>query len=610
MASKKEANANLEKARAVRELMKTGMSKTDARRAAGLDGGGQNHAPQTVRRKISPHQGESVMPTRSGGGITSGQTGALKAFVHAHTVLQYDERELGAILEGFVRAMREPVGPDTSSMFPPAMAPEAMVQWRELAQERELGRQILKHFGKAIVHFNITQDEWRVVFDRLVRDVYPDGRPVPFVQASPANSGVVRGVWLSPLTVPSVVTDSFNRVRDDGTVHKGVDLRAAVGTLVVAPRRGRIGKVGFDSEGGGGRFVQLVVERPDGTVPMDEFGVDDSGWRVSFAHLSDVIVKEGDVVEAGQAIARSGDTGYRQNGPHLHMSVQWFIDNKAINERVFVDPLAVIPEPVIKGEMQARPVQPGLMQVAPAIIESQPGSKDGQSVSVTIGGDGNLIFNNGTAVQVSPKVHIPMPFTGGGADDILAGRATDFFGPGAAPPVRPMSAQASAALSASQGGVGSALMGIPEQLLGMGGKVLEGVGNFAGKAFQMLTSPQGLRAAGNLVGGGAGLAGTAMALGGTVASTVGPMLVGWIPYVGPALATAAQVGGPIAAAVGPVLTGMGGAIKAASDVVGGGFDADFGMRQPPQLPAPVLPKPNNFDVEFFGIQPRKGSMSA
>lgn len=409
------------------------------------------------------------------------------------------------------------------------------------------------------------------------------------MQAPAANSGADRGVWLSPLTIPSVVTDIFNRIRDDGTVHKGVDLRAAVGTLVVAPRRGRVAKVGFDEEGGGGRFIHLVIERPDGSIPMDEFGKDDSGWRMSFAHLSDVIVKEGEVVDAGQPIARSGDTGYRQSGPHLHMSLQWFIDNKAINERIFVDPLSVIPEEVIKGAAPPQRVMSGVDRIAPAVIEQQAGAKGGQSVSVSIGGDGNLIFSGGgTPVQIAPKANVPfnlpIPFTGGGADDVLMGRATDFFGPGAAPSVRPMTADHSASLVSPGMAGGATLKGIPEQLLGMGGKVLEGVGNFAGRAFQVLTSPQGVRTGGTLLGGATGLLGAASSVAGAALPAVGPLLMGWIPYAGPALAAAAQVAGPVLSAAGPILGGLGGVISGATTALGG-----------------VLPKfPVSFEEEFFG----------
>lgn len=185
MATKKHGagSANLAKGRAVAALVRSGMSKDDARKTMGLDDAHHQHAP--IHHRKVHHSGETVVPTPDGGGIMSGRSGALRAYVHAHTVLQYDERELGAILEGMIRAMREPTGPDTSSMFPPSMGGAVMDQWKELAQERELGRQLIRHMGKALVHFNVSQEEWRAVFDRTMRDMFPGwGTRCPFRASS------------------------------------------------------------------------------------------------------------------------------------------------------------------------------------------------------------------------------------------------------------------------------------------------------------------------------------------------------------------------------------------------------------------------------------------
>ena len=45
------------------------------------------------------------------------------------------------------------------------------------------------------------------------------------------------------------------------------------------------------------------------------------GWMTAYAHASEVLVKKGDRVRAGQAIARVGATG-RVSSPQLHFEIR------------------------------------------------------------------------------------------------------------------------------------------------------------------------------------------------------------------------------------------------------------------------------------------------
>lgn len=76
--------------------------------------------------------------------------------------------------------------------------------------------------------------------------------------------------------------------------HSGVDNRAAIGTQVYAPISGRISVDGGTKHPGG---YQLYITADDGS-------------RVGFSHLSKYDVVPGERVEAGQRVAKSGNTGY------------------------------------------------------------------------------------------------------------------------------------------------------------------------------------------------------------------------------------------------------------------------------------------------------------
>jgi murein DD-endopeptidase MepM/ murein hydrolase activator NlpD len=93
--------------------------------------------------------------------------------------------------------------------------------------------------------------------------------------------------------------------------HAGIDIAGARGTEIVAPADGRVEFVG--SKG------------PLGSTVMLDHGF---GIRTHYGHNDELLVKRGDVVARGQAIARLGNTG-RSTGPHLHYSVE--VNGKAVD---------------------------------------------------------------------------------------------------------------------------------------------------------------------------------------------------------------------------------------------------------------------------------------
>ena len=127
-----------------------------------------------------------------------------------------------------------------------------------------------------------------------------------------------RGPWIRP--VPGRANSRFgSRSVFNGqprSPHSGADFLAGVGTPVAAPARGRVVLAG-DTYFSGGSVIL------------------DHGWGLYsyLAHLSRILVEEGDLVEQGDVVARSGATG-RVTGPHLHWTVRM--------SGARVDPLSVI----------------------------------------------------------------------------------------------------------------------------------------------------------------------------------------------------------------------------------------------------------------------------
>jgi murein DD-endopeptidase MepM/ murein hydrolase activator NlpD len=111
----------------------------------------------------------------------------------------------------------------------------------------------------------------------------------------------------APVTAPP--TDSFGTRRifngKLASIHKGMDFRAATGTLV---RAGNSGVV--------------ALARPlyyEGNCVVIDHGL---GLFTISMHLSRIDVKESQRVATGERVGLSGATG-RVTGPHLHWAVRW-----------------------------------------------------------------------------------------------------------------------------------------------------------------------------------------------------------------------------------------------------------------------------------------------
>ena len=90
--------------------------------------------------------------------------------------------------------------------------------------------------------------------------------------------------------------------------HTGVDLRANIGTPILAPADGVVKFTTYNQNSGYGNVLSLIHNY---------------GFESSYAHLQNKpAVKEGQFVKKGDLIAYSGNSGM-STGPHLHYEVKF-----------------------------------------------------------------------------------------------------------------------------------------------------------------------------------------------------------------------------------------------------------------------------------------------
>jgi murein DD-endopeptidase MepM/ murein hydrolase activator NlpD len=110
---------------------------------------------------------------------------------------------------------------------------------------------------------------------------------------------------LFPLAIPAPITSLFgwrtHPISGTARLHTGTDIGAAMGTPVLAALSGRV--ILADMMGGYGLAVAL--EHNSGIQ------------QTLYAHLSEIFVKPGELIQQGTVIGRVGSTG-ASTGPHLH----------------------------------------------------------------------------------------------------------------------------------------------------------------------------------------------------------------------------------------------------------------------------------------------------
>jgi murein DD-endopeptidase MepM/ murein hydrolase activator NlpD len=181
----------------------------------------------------------------------------------------------------------------------------------------ELGQALSKSGGIGLA--DVLLRAWQKQFgDSTSEGALPN---VVAAAAAAAAGKTPAGMAAPTILNPSDVTDlapissAFgwrqDPVNGSARFHKGLDIAVAYGADVKAAAPGRVSFSGVQNGYGN-------------TVVIDHEG----GRQTRYAHLSEQLVRVGDVVAEGQLVGKSGNSG-RTTGPHLHFEL--LVDGQPVN---------------------------------------------------------------------------------------------------------------------------------------------------------------------------------------------------------------------------------------------------------------------------------------
>ena len=167
--------------------------------------------------------------------------------------------------------------------------------------------------------------------EQFANQLYEDCEPEPDIYTEGWESGLVNSyknaVVPDRATIdvsdffmpcPGIVTSPYGYRPRFRRMHKGVDLRAAIGDTIYAAFDGKVRLTKYE-RGGYGYYV--IIRHTNGLETV-------------YGHLSKFLVHPDETVKAGTPIALSGNTG-RSFGPHLHFETRFM--GYAINPAAIFD---------------------------------------------------------------------------------------------------------------------------------------------------------------------------------------------------------------------------------------------------------------------------------
>jgi murein DD-endopeptidase len=157
--------------------------------------------------------------------------------------------------------------------------------------------------GEEAARYAVRRSARDADLEDLARELPPsDASKVARAAQALMNGGAYALAWPLPESVH--ITSPFgvrnHPILGGRRLHAGVDLGTSVGTPVRASGAGIVRRAGEDAANG----RAVVLDHGFGVVTI-------------YCHNDELLVRDGQRVQRGQIIARSGNTG-RSTGPHLH----------------------------------------------------------------------------------------------------------------------------------------------------------------------------------------------------------------------------------------------------------------------------------------------------
>lgn len=155
--------------------------------------------------------------------------------------------------------------------------------------------------------------------------------------------------------------------------HKGIDINSKYEPVYATEDKGRVTAINLNNNTGGGKTVTIQYDRSDG-----------SQYQCTYMHLDSIDVRKGDTVNAGQELGKSGNSGTRTTGPHLHFGVK---EISADGQTKDIDPARYLAEIAVRGNINIEAMNNGKDLLAQYKNDVKPGDINAQENNSTLSPD-------------------------------------------------------------------------------------------------------------------------------------------------------------------------------------------------------------------------------